>query len=190
MLILIFVTDGVIKCQYCDCICDNWLPPSDPIVEHIRKNNTCAYIRLYISQDIIDDITSNFLLNNEEEENIITIESDSDTDSVMTIPSSTHIRETQEQLLPIALPISNDWTQATPSQTVINNIIEEGNNNSTITQDNTASKCVICLTNTSIYASIPCGHLILCNHCNSNCTTLTCPICRCQISKTLRIFFA
>ncbi len=152
-------------------------------MEHIRKNKRCPYIRLYINQDIIDDITSNFQPNNEED-NIINIDSDSDsdTDSVVTIPSSTHIRETQEQLLPMARPISISNIQATTSSTVI----EEDD---TTTRDDTASKCVICLTNISIYASIPCGHLIFCEHCNSNYATSTCPICRNQISSTLRIFF-
>jgi len=182
MLILIFVTDGVIKCQYCDCICDNWLPPSDPIVEHIRKNNTCAYIRLYISQDIIDDITSNFLLNNEEEENIITIESDSDTDSVMTIPSSTHIRETQEQLLPIALPISNDWTQAIPSQS--QSIIPTSPTSAQ--SSSSGGLCVLCHTEKSVYAMVPCGHVLMCESCKIE--PIKCYICRRLVQQMIKIY--
>ena len=49
-------------------------------------------------------------------------------------------------------------------------------------------KCVICLDKSLTYAVRPCGHLIACTDCAEK-LPKECPICRCNISDTLKIFF-
>ena len=48
-------------------------------------------------------------------------------------------------------------------------------------------KCVICLDKSSTHAVRPCGHLVACSDCAEN-LSKECPICRCIISDTLKIF--
>ena len=48
-------------------------------------------------------------------------------------------------------------------------------------------KCVICLDKSSTHAVRPCGHLIACSDCAEK-LSKECPICRCIISDTLKIF--
>jgi hypothetical protein len=52
--------------------------------------------------------------------------------------------------------------------------------------------CVICLSNPSVFATIPCGHLILCQDCHATTSesSSSCFICRTELcsSKYLRIF--
>ena len=49
-------------------------------------------------------------------------------------------------------------------------------------------KCVICLDKSLTYAVRPCGHLIACTDCAEK-LPKECPICRRNISDTLKIFF-
>ena len=49
-------------------------------------------------------------------------------------------------------------------------------------------KCVICLDKPFTHALRPCGHLIACPDCAKK-IPKECPICRCIISDTLKIFF-
>jgi hypothetical protein len=58
---------------------------------------------------------------------------------------------------------------------------------SSVSADSQEPECTICNSAKAIYAIIPCGHRVLCGDCRSA-QLKTCPICRTQIEKILRIF--
>jgi len=62
--------------------------------------------------------------------------------------------------------------------------------NSTVREDDSRRRCVICLDEDATYASLPCGHLAYCANCQGLATQrkLTCPVCRSTVSEKIRIY--
>lgn len=50
------------------------------------------------------------------------------------------------------------------------------------------TECVCCSENDSTYAIVPCGHLCLCDSCVHEYRANTCPICRTNVNRKMKIF--
>jgi hypothetical protein len=53
-------------------------------------------------------------------------------------------------------------------------------------ENNDGNDCVICLQTPKCMLLLPCAHVCACEECALQCNT--CPVCRCQIEKTLKVF--
>ena len=51
-----------------------------------------------------------------------------------------------------------------------------------------SNECVICFENVIQYAFNPCGHAICCENCFKSLKNKKCPICRCYIKSSMRIY--
>ena len=51
-------------------------------------------------------------------------------------------------------------------------------------------QCLACVDNRRDCVLLPCAHLALCNDCVASLAVRSCPICRCDIESTLRVFHA
>ena len=49
--------------------------------------------------------------------------------------------------------------------------------------------CVICLERPTIIALRPCGHVCLCQKCFRKTQPQHCPLCRCEITGSLKVYF-
>ena len=62
---------------------------------------------------------------------------------------------------------------------------EQKENSSSI--DNERPSCVVCLDESPSHVIVPCGHVCVCDICISSLNH--CPLCRVEITQTLRVFF-
>jgi len=56
-------------------------------------------------------------------------------------------------------------------------------------EEDESTLCVVCLTRPRSHAIVPCGHMCLCRECTPTIGP-TCPMCRCDVSTTVRIYMS
>ena len=59
-------------------------------------------------------------------------------------------------------------------------------------QNHTPGTCIICMTNQSTHALVPCGHFCMCRKCTTKSMKrgIQCPLCRQRVTGSMKIFFS
>ena len=98
--------------------------------------------------------------------------------------------ESKKQYEEIQMTFTNQFKQQNIFQNLVLDLknCKSDQNAEEKVQAEPIGKCVICLDKPFTHALRPCGHLIACPDCAKK-IPKECPICRCIISDTLKIFF-
>ena len=98
--------------------------------------------------------------------------------------------ESKKQYEEIQMTFTNQFKQQNIFQNLVLDLknCKSDQNADEKVQAEPIGKCVICLDKPFTHALRPCGHLIACPDCAKK-IPKECPICRCIISDTLKIFF-
>lgn len=57
------------------------------------------------------------------------------------------------------------------------------------TEENKINNCSICYSQKSNIVMVPCGHCCVCKICCDSANFRVCPVCRCEIEKTVKVYF-
>lgn len=84
--------------------------------------------------------------------------------------------------------ITEDWLEGATVQEVKEQLHQLHKMQEEIREKQEQSTCVVCMDREINVVLIPCGHLIMCNHCAESLASKKCPTCRQTISQVVKVY--
>ncbi len=198
-------------CQSCQLIHDVWSLDDDPWILHAVQKPTCDFLQQHMDHGLINDIKQYRLhmnnspneeeINNEDIERLFSINININLIIIFIFSLADNEEDEEEDVdcifIEARIPQPSTSSSLGPQPSTSSSLGPQPSTSSSLgPQPSTSSTdtstngglCVICYVAKSVYAAIPCGHLLMCENCK--CDTIKCYICQHLITRVIRIYYS